>query len=52
MGLGSYVRFALGIILSLEIIRSFLADGRVSSLALVLSVIFIIMALLFFVKRI
>ncbi|MBI2173562.1 MAG: hypothetical protein HYT73_05170 [Candidatus Aenigmarchaeota archaeon] len=52
MGIGSYARFALGIILSLEIIRSFLTDGRVSSLALVLSVIFIIMALLFFVKRI
>ena len=52
MGAGSYARFVIGIVLSLEIIRSFFSDKQVSSLAIGLSVVFIILSVLFFVKRV
>lgn len=42
MALGSYIRFFLGIFLSLEVLRLWITGGAVSSIAIALSVIFMI----------
>ncbi len=52
MGLGSYARFAIGLALSLEILRSWFSGQQLSILALGLAVAFLILSILFFIKRI
>lgn len=44
MGFGSLIRFALGILLSLEVLRSWFFGGEISVLAVILSVVFLILA--------
>ena len=51
-GIGSIVRFGIGIILSVEIIRSTLfGDKVISDLALILSIAFILLSALYFAFR-
>jgi hypothetical protein len=44
MSFGSLIRFALGILLSVEVLRSWLTGSSVSSLAIALSAIFLLLA--------
>jgi len=52
MGLGSYGRFIIGLILSLEMIRSWFSDRQITTLAITLASIFIVLSVMFFVKRV
>lgn len=51
MALGSYIRFFLGIILSLEIIRLWFTGSTISSVAIVLSIIYVIFVAAYFAFR-
>ena len=51
MVLGSYLRFGIGLILSAEIIRDAIFGLKISELAIVLSVAFIFLSILFFAFR-
>ncbi|MDI6720954.1 MAG: hypothetical protein QMD85_01095 [Candidatus Aenigmarchaeota archaeon] len=51
MGLGSYARFVVGLILSLEILRSWFFDRQVSLFAIILAIAFIVLAAAFFVRK-
>jgi len=48
---GSYVRFVLGILLSLSVLFSFFADGQTSPLSVGLAVIFLILAVVWALVR-
>lgn len=51
MALGSYVRFGLGIILSIEVMRIWITSGQLSSIAIVLSATLLILSALWFVFK-
>ncbi|MBI5332339.1 MAG: hypothetical protein HZB65_02105 [Candidatus Aenigmarchaeota archaeon] len=51
MGIFSYLRFGIGLLLAIEIIRSALFDGVISSFAISLSIILIILGIWFFVGK-
>jgi len=51
MRIGSYLRFFVGLLLSIEIIKQVVTGKEVSSLALSLSVIYIVLSVLFFTVR-
>lgn len=51
MGFGSYIRFGLGILLSIEILRTWLTKSEISSLAIALSLIFLMLAVVWAVFR-
>ena len=51
MVLGSYLRFAVGLILSAEVIREAIFGVKISESILVLSIAFIFLSILFFVFR-
>ena len=51
MGVFSWLRFGIGSLLAIEVIRSALFDGIISSLAIALSVIFILLGIWFFVGK-
>jgi hypothetical protein len=48
---GSYARFIVGIVLSIEVIRDFAMGSPVSDIALVLSGIFLALSVAFFVFK-
>ncbi|MBI4010513.1 MAG: hypothetical protein HY361_05025 [Candidatus Aenigmarchaeota archaeon] len=51
-GIGSIIRFAVGIVLSVEIIKTFLFGGKIiSDLAFALSIAFIFLSALYFAFR-
>ncbi len=51
VSIGSIIRFAVGLVLSAEIIRQFIFGVKVSELSLVLSIVFIILSAMYFVFR-
>ena len=51
MALGSYIRFFLGIALSLEILRLWITGSAVSMIAIILSIVFLILAAAYFIFR-
>jgi hypothetical protein len=51
MGVGSYLRFFVGLLLSIEIIRLFLSGETVSQWAFYISVAFIILTVLFALEK-
>jgi hypothetical protein len=51
MGLFSWLRFIVGIVLALEILRSAMFGGGISGLAIFLSIVFVLLALWFFVEK-
>jgi len=51
MGIASYLRFGIGIILSTEVIRQLLFGKEISSLATILSIAFLFLAAWFFVEK-
>lgn len=52
MGVGSWARFIIGIILSVEIIRVMLLGGEQSGLLIPLAVIYLALTVMWFVKKI
>ena len=48
---GSILRFIVGLVLSVEIIRTFVLGLKVSEMAMVLSVAFVFLAALYFIFR-
>lgn len=48
MGFGSWIRFFLGIVLSIEILRNWFIGGSLSSFAIILSVVFLILSAAWF----
>ena len=50
-GIGSVLRFVVGLVLSAEIIRQVISGARVSDLALALSIAFIFLSILYFIFR-
>lgn len=50
MGVASYLRFFIGLALSIEVIREVILKESVSTLAVALSLLFIALSLLFFFK--
>jgi len=51
MGIGSYLRFFVGLLLSIEILRQVLFGEAVSQWAFYLSVAFIILTVLFVLEK-
>jgi len=51
MAFGSYIRFGIGIILSLEVIRIWLTGGQLSSIAAILSILFLVLSAMWFAFR-
>jgi len=52
MGLGSWARFIIGIVLSVEIIRVLLLGGEQSSLLVPLAIVYLALTVLWIVKKI
>jgi len=51
MGVASYLRFFIGLILSLVIIKDVIIGGVVSGFAVTLSITFIVLSIWFFVSK-
>lgn len=51
MGFGSYLRFGLGILLSLEVIRLWLAGSSLSTISIALAIILLILSAMWFVFK-
>ncbi|MFH0837301.1 MAG: hypothetical protein V1870_04180 [Candidatus Aenigmatarchaeota archaeon] len=51
MGVFSWLRFGIGFLLALEVIRSALFEGAISSLAIGLSIALVILGIWFFVGK-
>lgn len=51
MHIGSIIRFGIGILLSIEVIRLWLSGTQLSSFAIILSILFLILAAVFFIFR-
>jgi len=51
MGFGSYIRFGLGIVLSLEVVRLWLTGSQLSSIAIILSIILLVLSAMWFAFR-
>lgn len=51
MALGSYIRFFLGILLSIEVLRLWITGGSISSIAIILAVVSLILAAAYFAFR-
>ncbi|MFH0832371.1 MAG: hypothetical protein V1900_01450 [Candidatus Aenigmatarchaeota archaeon] len=51
MGLGSYIRFAIGVLLSIEILRSWLFGNSIPMVAIYLSIIFLILTVAWLLFR-
>ena len=52
MAAGSWLRYIIGILLSLDVVRLALTSGQISITTIVLAVVFLLLALLYMVKRI
>ena len=52
MAAGSWLRFIVGILLSLDVIRLAVTGGQISVTTITLSAVFLLLALLYIVKRI
>ncbi len=52
MAAGSWLRYIIGIILSLDVLRVAFTGGQLSVTTIALAVIFLVLALLYVVKRI
>jgi hypothetical protein len=50
MGVASYLRYIVGFVLSLEIIRLWLSNEPLSGFAITLSLVFVVLAFLFILK--
>jgi hypothetical protein len=51
MGVGSWARFIVGLLLSVEIIREALFKEAVGQYALILSLVFVALTILFFAQK-
>lgn len=51
MAFGSYIRFGLGILLSLEILRLWLTGSTLSTIAIGLAVILLVLSAMYFLFR-
>lgn len=49
--LGSWIRFIVGIVLAVEVVRAWVFDGAVSMLGNILAVVFLALAIVYFVVR-
>lgn len=52
MAAGSWLRYVVGILLSLDVIRIAFTGGQMQTTTIVLAVIFLLLALLYVVKRV
>ena len=52
MAAGSWIRYIVGILLSLDVVRLALTGGEISVTTIALAVVFLLLALLYLVKRI
>ena len=52
MAAGSWLRFIVGILLSIDVVRLALTGGQISATTIGLAVVFLLLALLYAVKRI
>ena len=52
MAAGSWLRYIVGILLSLDVVRIALTGGQLQSTTIGLAVIFLLLALLYVVKRV
>ena len=52
MAAGSWLRYIIGILLSLDVVRLALTGGQLSITTIILAVVFLLLALLYMVKRI
>jgi len=51
MGVFSWLRFIIGTVLSLEIIRSAIMGTGLSSLVIILAIVFVLLAVFFFIEK-
>ena len=51
MGLGSWLRFFVGLLLSIEVLRGFLTGDGLSDYAVILAVLFFVLSIWFFVEK-
>ncbi|MBS3051278.1 MAG: hypothetical protein J4400_03955 [Candidatus Aenigmarchaeota archaeon] len=52
MAAGSWFRYIIGILLSVDVVRVWLSGGQLQSTTIGLAVIFLLLALLYVVKRV
>ncbi len=51
MASGSWFRYIVGIVLSIDVVRVSLTSGKIEATTTILAVIFLLLALLYLVKR-
>lgn len=52
MAVGSWLRYIVGILLSLDVLRSAFTGSQIQQTTIALSIVFLILAVLYLVKRI